>query len=32
VGDALFHEPPPPQLNGGLKFLWNRLLRESQAA
>ncbi len=32
VSDTLLHEPPPPQLNGGLKFLWNRLLRESQAA
>jgi flagellar biosynthesis protein FlhG len=32
VADTLLHEPPPPQLNGGLKFLWNRVLRESQAA
>ena len=32
VNDALMHEPPPPQLNGGLKILWNRVLRESQAA
>ncbi len=32
VADALFHEPPPPQLAGGLKFLWSRLLRESRAA
>lgn len=32
VADALFHEPPPPQLAGGLKLLWNRLLRESRAA
>lgn len=32
VADALLHEPPPPQLAGGLKFLWSRLLRESRAA
>lgn len=32
VADALLNEPPPPQLGGGLKFLWNRLLRESRAA
>jgi flagellar biosynthesis protein FlhG len=29
VADTLFHEPPPIRLDGGLKFLWNRLLRES---
>lgn len=29
VADTLFHEPPPVQLEGGLKFLWSRLLRES---
>lgn len=32
VADALLSEPPPPHLGGGLKFLWNRLLRESRAA
>ncbi len=32
VADALLNEPPPPQLSGGLKFLWSRLLRESRAA
>lgn len=32
VADALFHERPPAQLDGGLKFLWSRLLRESRAA
>ncbi len=32
VADTLLHEPPPPQLDGGLKFLWNRLLREHRAA
>jgi flagellar biosynthesis protein FlhG len=32
VADTLFHEPPPPQLGGGLKFLWSRLLRDSRAA
>ncbi len=29
VADTLFHEPPPVHLDGGLKFLWSRLLRES---
>ncbi|MDP3502968.1 MAG: MinD/ParA family protein [Myxococcales bacterium] len=29
VADTLFNEPPPIQLEGGLKFLWSRLLRES---
>jgi flagellar biosynthesis protein FlhG len=29
VADTLFHEPPPVRLEGGLKFLWSRLLRES---
>jgi flagellar biosynthesis protein FlhG len=29
VGDALLAEPPPGPLSGGLKFLWQRLLRES---
>jgi len=29
VADTLFNEPPPLQLEGGLKFLWSRLLRES---
>lgn len=32
VIDSLLNEPPPPQLDGGLKFLWSRLLRESRAA
>lgn len=32
VADALFNEPPPAQLAGGLKFLWGRLLRDSKAA
>ncbi len=32
VIDALLNEPPPPQLDGGMKFLWSRLLRESRAA
>jgi flagellar biosynthesis protein FlhG len=32
VADALFNEPPPPHLEGGLKFLWSRLLRETRAA
>ncbi len=32
IADALLHEPPPTQLDGGLKFLWSRLLRESRAA
>lgn len=32
VADTLFHEPPPPQLGGGLKFLWSRLLRDTRAA
>ena len=32
VADALLHERPPAQLDGGLKFLWSRLLRESRAA
>jgi flagellar biosynthesis protein FlhG len=32
VADTLLHEPPPTQLEGGLKFLWSRLLRESRAA
>ncbi|MDP1824536.1 MAG: MinD/ParA family protein [Archangium sp.] len=32
VADALFNEPPPAQLAGGLKFLWSRLLRDSRAA
>jgi flagellar biosynthesis protein FlhG len=32
VADTLLNEPPPPQLDGGLKFLWSRLLRESRAA
>ncbi len=32
VADALFDEPPPAQLSGGLKFLWGRLLRDSNAA
>ncbi len=32
VADALFNEPPPAQLAGGLKFLWSRLLRDSKAA
>jgi flagellar biosynthesis protein FlhG len=29
VADTLFNEPPPIQLEGGLKFLWSRLLRET---
>jgi flagellar biosynthesis protein FlhG len=32
VIDALLNDPPPPQLDGGMKFLWSRLLRESRAA
>lgn len=32
VVDNLLHEPPPAQLDGGLKLLWNRILRESKAA
>jgi flagellar biosynthesis protein FlhG len=32
VADTLLHEPPPPHLEGGLKLLWNRLLRETRAA
>jgi flagellar biosynthesis protein FlhG len=32
VSDTLLHEPPPPHLDGGLKLLWNRLLRETKAA
>ncbi|MDP2271467.1 MAG: MinD/ParA family protein [Archangium sp.] len=32
VADALFNEPPPAHLAGGLKFLWSRLLRDSNAA
>lgn len=32
VADNLLHEAPPPRLDGGLKLLWNRLLRESRAA
>ncbi len=32
VADALFNEPPPTNLDGGLKFLWNRLFRESASA
>ncbi|HEY0882238.1 MAG TPA: MinD/ParA family protein [Archangium sp.] len=32
VADTLFHDAPPPQLGGGLKFLWSRLLRDSRAA
>ena len=32
IADALFNEPPPPQLSGGLKFLWSRVLRDSKAA
>jgi flagellar biosynthesis protein FlhG len=31
VADNLFNEPPPPNLDGGFKFLWNRLLRETDA-
>lgn len=32
ISDTLLSEPPPPHLDGGLKFLWNRLLRETRAA
>jgi flagellar biosynthesis protein FlhG len=32
IADALFNEPPPAQLSGGLKFLWSRVLRDSKAA
>jgi flagellar biosynthesis protein FlhG len=32
IADTLFKEPPPKHLGGGLKFLWNRLLRESRVA
>jgi flagellar biosynthesis protein FlhG len=32
VADALLHEPPPAEVGGGLKILWNRLVREARAA
>lgn len=32
IADTLINEPPPAQLGGGLKFLWNRLVREARAA
>jgi flagellar biosynthesis protein FlhG len=32
IADTLLHETPPAQLGGGLKFLWNRLVREARAA
>jgi flagellar biosynthesis protein FlhG len=31
IADALFNEPPARSLDGGMKFLWSRLLRESRA-
>ncbi|MFO0596320.1 MAG: MinD/ParA family protein [Myxococcaceae bacterium] len=32
VADTLLHEPPPTQVSGGIKFLWNRIIREARAA
>ena len=32
VGDALWRKNPPPPHSGGLKFLWQRLLREADSA
>ncbi len=32
AGDALLDGPPPAPVDGGLKFLWQRLLRESSSA
>lgn len=32
VTDTLLNTPPPPTLDGGLKFLWSRVLRESHVS
>lgn len=32
IADNLFNEPPARSLDGGMKFLWSRLLRESRVA
>jgi flagellar biosynthesis protein FlhG len=31
IADTLLNEPPKTHLDGGLKFLWSRLLRENRA-